>query len=112
MRAHHLAALIVVVASLACTRPDRSITRGADGGPEWKRRLAAAVPLGIFGDSARSVMQWNDFRCQEGDDSVASIWCDKLSAKGIVRRRWQAVINLNAQRVVYEVRGSTGLIGP
>jgi hypothetical protein len=97
---------------VACARPDRTITRGADGEPEWSRHLAAAVPRGISGDSARSVMQRNGFRCQEGVDSVAHVWCDKLSDKTVVQRCWQAVINLDSQRRVYEVRGSTGLIGP
>ena len=106
------AAMTLVAAGLACARPDRTITRGADGEPEWSRRLAAAVPRGISADSARSVMQRNGFRCQEGSDSVAYVWCDKLSDRAIVQRRWQAVINLDSQRRVYEVRGSTGLIGP
>ena len=104
--------LVVVAASLACALPDRTITRGADGAPEWARRLTAAIPLGISGDSARSVMVRNGFRCQEGADSAAYIWCDKLSNKAVVKRRWQAVISLNSQHVVYEVRASTGLIGP
>ena len=102
----------VLVAAVACVMPDRTITHGADGSPEWSRRLAAAVPLGISGDSARALMRHNGFKCQDGADSVAYIWCDKLSDKAVVKRRWQAVINLNAQHLVFEVRGSTGLIGP
>jgi hypothetical protein len=100
------------VAALACAGSDHTITRGADGEQDWSRRLAAAVPLGIPADSARSVMQRNGFRCYDGADSVAYIWCDKSSDKAVVKRRWQAVINLDSQRVVYEVRGSTGFIGP
>jgi hypothetical protein len=58
-------------------------------------------------------MERNGFRCHEGADSVAYFWCDKLSAKkGPVQRRWQAVINLNGERRVFEVRAFTGLIGP
>jgi hypothetical protein len=102
----------LLVATVACAASDRSITRGADGESDWSRRLAAAIPLGIPADSARSTMQRNGFDCHDGVDRVAYIWCDKLSNKPVVKRRWQAVIKLNSRRVVYEVRGSTGLIGP
>jgi hypothetical protein len=60
--------------------------------------------------AVRHGAQWLPF--QEGADSVAYVWCDKLSQKAVVQRRWLAVINLDSQRRVYEVRGSTGLIGP
>lgn len=103
---------VSLLIGLACARRDTSITHGADGSPEWSRRLAAAVPLGVSGDSARGIMERNGFRCREGIDSIASLWCDKLSRKAIVQRRWQAVINLDAQRRVHQVHGSTGLIGP
>jgi len=96
--------------AVACAR-DTTITHGADGLPEWQRRLAAAVPLGVSVDSARSVMRANGFDCQEGADSVVYLWCSKMAA-GIVRRRWQAVINLRSNRTVLEVRASTGLSGP
>jgi len=103
---------VLLYIALACANRDTSITHGADGQPEWSRRLTAAVPLGIPVDSARRIMEINGFQCREGADSVSSLWCDKRSGKSIVERRWQAVINLNAQRRVYEVRGSTSLIGP
>ena len=97
----------------ACDPRDQTITRGADGAPEWSRRLSAAVPIGAPGDSARLVMERNGFQCRAGTDSVAYIWCDKLSAKKApVQRRWQAVINLDEQRRVHALRASTGLIGP
>lgn len=112
MSVRTIAGIALITAGFACAGLDRTITRGADGEPEWSRRLAAAVPLGISADSARSVMLRNGFQCQEGADSVAYIWCDKLADKAVVKRRWQAVINLDSQRHVYEVRGSTGLIGP
>ena len=103
----------IALASGACGPRDQTITRGADGAPEWSRRLSAAVRVGTTADAARSVMEANGFHCREGADSVAYLWCDKLSAKkALVQRRWQAVINLNSQRRVYEVRASTGLIGP
>ena len=57
-------------------------------------------------------MEHKGFRCQAGVDTVAYIWCDKLSSDMIVKRRWQAILNLDAQRQVYEVRAFTGLIGP
>jgi hypothetical protein len=107
-----LAILSTVVAATACAMSDQTITRGADGEPEWERHLAAAVPLGISGDSARSIMRRNRFQCHDGVDTVTYIWCEKLSNKAVVKRRWQAVINLNAHRLVYDVRGSTGLLGP
>ena len=92
--------------------PDRTITHGADGPADWAKRLSSAIPLGITGDSARAVMVRNGFRCQDGVDSVAYIWCDKESGKSIVKRRWQAVINLDPLHSVSAVRGSTGLVGP
>jgi hypothetical protein len=91
---------------------DRSITRGADGEREWSRHLAAAVPLGTPAESAQATMERNGFQCRAGRDSVAYLWCAKMSSTvNVVRRRWQAVLNLDQGRV-FEVRASTGLIGP
>ena len=104
--------VLAVSVCAACAMPDRTITRGADGSADWDRHLASAIPLGISADSARAIMLGNGFRCQDGVDSVAYIWCDKESAKPIVKRRWHAIINLNASRSVFAVRGSTGLVGP
>jgi len=94
---------------LACAKPDTTITHGADGQREWSRRLAAAVPLGISVDSARRTMDANGFQCREGEDSVSYLSCAKLSGKAVVQRRWEAVVHLDAQRRVNDVRGSTSL---
>jgi hypothetical protein len=106
-----MTSLLVVV---ACGIHDRTITRGADDEQAWTQRLAAAVPLMTPADSARAIMERNGFRCQAGADSVAYLWCDKEpgGATGVVRRRWQAVLNLDGQQRVFALRGSTGLIGP
>ena len=98
--------------ALACAGRDTSITHGADGAPEWSRRLAAAVPPGITADSARHVMEASNFHCRAGVDSVAYLWCDKVADKAIVQRRWQATVSLDAQQRVREVRGTTDLTGP
>jgi hypothetical protein len=105
------AAWIVVmsVATSGCTR-ERSITHGADGAPEWDRRLAAAVAPGMTVDSARAMMQRNGFRCTV---SAVDLWCDKESGGqfAIVRRRWQATLGIQDGHV-RTVKGSTGLTGP
>jgi len=106
------AIIIVLFIALACGNRDTSITHGADGQPEWSRRLSAAVPLGISVDSAGRIMESNGFRCREGADSVFYLSCEKLSSKAVVQRRWQAVLNLDARRRVYGVRGFTALIRP
>ena len=107
----HRLVLFTPVAS-ACAVRDQTITYGADGAPEWTRRLAATVHIGTSADSARLVLELNGFHCREGADSVAYLWCDKVSRKKtLVHRRWQAVINLNEKRRVHEVRAFTGLIG-
>jgi len=51
---------------------------------------------------------------RRGADSVAYLWCDEESGGRwtIVRRQWQAVLNLNERQRVFEVRGFPGLIGP
>ena len=104
-----LAAMVV-----ACGGCDRSITHGADGEREWARRLAAAVPLSTPADSALVIMKRNGFDCQAGADSAAYLWCEKESGgrTTIVRRRWRAVLGLDARQRVFVVRASTGLIGP
>jgi len=99
----------LLLIALACAQQDTSITHGADGQPEWSRRLAAAVPLGVAVDSARRIMDTNGFHCHEGADSVSYLSCEKLSGKAVVQRRWQAIVNLDAQRRVHDVRGSTAL---
>jgi hypothetical protein len=93
---------------------DRSITRGADGSPEWDRRLAAAIPIGIPLDSAKAVMLRNGFRCELGADGVRYLWCDKNGGGrfSVVRRRWQAVLNLDTSDRIARVRATTDLTGP
>jgi len=110
--AHRIRFVAAIFATLACAKRDTTITHGADSAPEWSRHLSAAIPTGISADSARRLMEHNGFRCQDGVDSVAYVWCDKLSSNAIVQRRWQAVLNLDAQRRISEVRAFTGLIGP
>lgn len=102
----------VLFIALACANGDISITHGADGRPEWSRRLAAGVPLGISVDSARRIMERNGFRCREAAESISSLWCEKLSRTAFVQRRWQAAFSLDTQRRVNAVRGSTGLTSP
>jgi hypothetical protein len=107
----HRASWVVVIsaASLGCAR-DNSITRGADGAPEWDRRLAAAIAPGTTLDSADAIMRRNGFRCQTSADGL---WCDKESGGrfAIVRRRWQATLAIQDGRV-RTIKGTTGLIGP
>ena len=108
------ALLWVSLALSGCRGVDRTITHGADGEADWSRRLAAAIPVGLSRDSARKLLEANGFRCREGADSAAQLWCGKTStstASNIVSRRWSAVLTLNRDSVV-EVRGSTGLVGP
>jgi hypothetical protein len=99
---------------VVCGGCDRSITHGADGKRDWARRLAAAVPVSTPADSARAILERNGFHCQAGADSAAFLWCEKESGgkATIVRRRWQAVLTLDAQQRVVAVRASTRLIGP
>src|SRR3954467_15253692 len=86
--------MIAAYVSLACAR-DASITHGADGGPECDRRLAAAIPIGMRADSARSTMERNGFRCSASLAEPSSLSCDKLSGerRAIVRRRWLATFS-------------------
>jgi len=104
---------ILVTVAVGCAG-DRSITHGADGSPEWDRRLAAAIPIGIPLDSAQAVMLRNGFRCELGADSVRYLWCDKTGGTGfaVVRRRWQAVLNLDTGDRIARVRATTDLTGP
>jgi len=95
-----------------CSNRDTSITHGADGEPEWSRRLAAAVPLGIAVDSARRILEGSGFRCGKTPDSASVLSCEKVSGKAVVQRRWNALVKPDSQRRVYEVFGSTGLSRP
>lgn len=97
----------------ACHR-DNSITRGADGDNDWNRRLAAAVPIGMAMDSARTVLTRNGFQCSVGADSVRSFRCEKESGGrfNFARRRWIAILEVDPQNHVSGLRSSTGMIGP
>ena len=104
---------ILVTVAVGCAG-DRSITHGADGSPEWDRRLAAAIPIGIPRDSAQAVMLRNGFRCELRTDTVRYLWCNKTGGRrfAVVRRRWQAVLNLDTNDRIARVRATTGLTGP
>jgi|SRR6185312_4436980 len=106
--------VIVACCVAAAAGCDRSITHGADGSRDWDHRLAAAVPIGISADTALAVMTRNGFRCTAGADSVRYLWCDKWSGTrlDLVRRRWQAVLNIDAGGRIVERRASTDLTGP
>ena len=97
----------------AC-RHDQSITRGADGGNDWNRHLADAVPVGMSMDSARTVLTSNGFQCSLGTDTARYFRCDKTSGGllPLARRRWIALLYIDQQNRVSGVRATTGLIGP
>jgi hypothetical protein len=104
--------LFAAAFALACAH-DETITRGADGANDWKRRVEAAIPLGISVDSARSVFAHNRFNCGAFEAADSTMWCDKESGGRfeIVRRRWQATVHFQSGRV-NRVESSTGLTGP
>jgi hypothetical protein len=104
--------LLAVVFALACAH-DETITRGADGPNDWKRRVEAAIPLGISVDSTRSVLTRNGFNCRPFESADSTVWCDKESGGRleIVRRRWQVTLHFKAGRV-NKVESSTDLTGP
>jgi len=101
--------LLLLVAVLGCAR-DRSITKGAENQHEWSRRLSAAVPVGTVADTARATLERNGSQCQATRDTVDHLQCEKES-KGLVIRRWKALLNLDHGRVV-EVHALLELIGP
>jgi len=101
-----------VVFAIACAR-DQTITRGADGANDWKRRVEVAIPLGISVDSAKSVFARNAFNCGRFDSRDSTLRCEKDSGGRFefVRRRWIAVLQIESGRVT-RVESATGLIGP
>jgi len=113
MRRRFPAGIAMVALAVACG-VDHTITHGADGKPEWDRRLAAAIPIGLQLDSARAIMLRNGFRCEAGADSLRYLWCAKQGGGrfDIVRRRWSAVLTLDAGDRVSRLRATTDLIGP
>jgi len=87
---------------------DATITRGADGSPEWERKLQAAVPLGTPVAETRGIMSSNGFHCEPAADPVPTLWCRKEAdnALGLGRRRWQATFLIRDGRVD-DIRSST-----
>ena len=112
MSIRQLPTLLLCGLLLGCSR-DVTITRGADGDSDWRRRAEAAVPVGTTLDIARATMEHNGFRCQTLPTGAEALSCDKLSEArlGLVRRRWQAGFTAVDGRVT-AVRTSTGLTGP
>jgi hypothetical protein len=101
-----------LVLLLAACAGDRSITHGADGAPEWDRRLQAAIPVGTDAVAARATLEANQFQCGSAD-SLGGFRCDKWSGRrwAVVRRRWYAGIEVRGGRVT-AVRSRTDLTGP
>src|SRR5437867_5851379 len=99
---------VVSCALLACST-DHTITHGADGSPEWDRRLRAAVPIGTQVNEARSIMERNGFKCDADPEKPSVMRCDKRSrgTLKIVRRRWQATFE-TADGRVSQIETSTG----
>jgi hypothetical protein len=95
---------------VACTI-DRSITHGADGSPEWDRRLRAAVPIGAQVEDARAVLVRNGFTCNVDPAKPELLVCDKMAsnARSVARRRWQATVEATDRRVS-RVESSTELV--
>ena len=85
---------------LGCSR-DATITGGADGSPEWERKLRGVVPLGTSVVETRAIMSRNGFHCEPATDPVPMLWCKKEAedALGLGRRRWQATFLIRKGRV-------------
>ncbi|HEV8376878.1 MAG TPA: hypothetical protein VGR38_11675 [Candidatus Polarisedimenticolia bacterium] len=100
--------LLIACCLLLSCRGDATITRGADGSPEWDRKLRAAVPLGSPTQETRGIMQRNGFHCEPGADPVTTLWCRKEADAplGLGRRRWQATFLIRDGHVD-EIRSST-----
>lgn len=107
-------ALALIVTLVQCRPRDESITRGADGGNDWNRHLAAAVPIGMPMDSARTVLTRNGFQCGLGADTVRYFRCQKDGGGRFefARRRWIAILYIDQQNRVSGIRATTGMIGP
>ena len=112
MRTFHHRLLTVGVfccAILGCSR-DHSITHGADGLPEWDRRLRAAVPIGTQIVEARAILVRNGFKCDPDAAKPDVLQCDKLASNAlrVARRRWRASLEATDGRVS-RVESSTEL---
>ena len=112
MRTRIVLGTLLFGVSIGCSR-DHSITHGADGSPEWTRRLANAVPIGLPRDSAWAILERNGFHCRLDSAATASFWCDKESRGRftIVRRHWRAFLAVQGGHIA-AVQATTGLTGP
>src|SRR3954462_5250590 len=99
MRPRILGFVILFGGLTACT-VDSTITRGADGSPEWERRLHAAVVVGMASDSGQAILEQNGFTCLHST-AQESLSCTKLSGGkfDVVRRRWLALLESKQGRV-------------
>src|SRR6478672_7938551 len=90
-------AFALIVTLVECRRRDESITRGADGGNDWNRHLATAIPIGMSMDSARTLLTRNGFQCSLGADTVRYFRCDKTSGGrlALARGRWIALLSID-----------------
>ena len=108
---HHLLTLgFCCLALLGCSI-DHSITHGADGAPEWDRRLRDAVPIGTQMTEARAILVRNGFDCEPDATKPDALECNKLAshALSVARRRWQAKLEATDGRVS-RVESSTELV--
>ena len=98
------------LAFLGCS-VDHSITHGADGAPEWDRRLRNAVPIGTPISEARAILIDNGFNCDAAGTTSATLECTKLApnALSVARRRWHARLEATDGRVS-RVESSTELL--
>ena len=98
------------LAFLGCN-PDRSITHGADGAPEWDRRLRDAVPIGTQMAEARAILIRNGFNCDADGTKPDILECTKLAsnALSVARRQWHATLEATDGRVS-RVESSTELL--
>jgi len=113
MRLSHHRLMTIGLLSLfivACTI-DHTITHGADGSPEWDRRLRSAVAIGAQIEDAQAVLVRNGFKCNVGPAKPETLVCDKVASNSVggVRRRWHATVEATDQRVS-RVESSTELV--
>jgi len=92
MSATRLSVLALCLALAACSS-DRPITDGADGSPEWDRKLKGAVAIGTSVEDVVMLMQKNGFTCEGLDDTSSTLTCEKRSS-GAGPRRWQATFEV------------------
>jgi len=109
---HHrfLTFALCCLAFLGCS-VDHSMTHGADGAPEWDRRLRSAIPIGTQISEARAILIRNGFDCDAAGTKPDTLECIKLAsnALSVARRRWQARLEATDGRVS-RVESSTELL--